>query len=56
MASIARIQQWKLGQQSGLLEDFVTERSALKSNRRSTDEGRHKRAVVMGCHGAPQLM
>jgi hypothetical protein len=53
MASIARIRQWKLGQRSGLLEDFITERSALEFDRRSTDEGRHRRAAVTGCHAAP---
>jgi hypothetical protein len=43
MASTARIRQRKLGQRSGLLEDFIT------------DEGRCRRAAVMGHHGAPQL-
>jgi hypothetical protein len=50
MASTACIRQW-----SGLLEDFVTERSALESDRRSADEGRRRRAAVMGLHSAPQL-
>jgi hypothetical protein len=50
MASMARIRQWKLGQRSGLLEDFVTERSALESNWHNIDEGRRRRATVMGCH------
>jgi hypothetical protein len=43
MASTAHIQQRKLVQRSGLLEDFVIERSALESDRHSTDEGRHRR-------------
>jgi hypothetical protein len=56
MASTARIRQWKLGQWSSLLEDFVAERSASKSDWRSADEGRRRRAAVMGCHGTPQPM
>jgi hypothetical protein len=56
MASTARIRQRKLGQRSGLLEDFLTERSAPKSDWRSADEGRHRRAAVMGCHDALQPM
>jgi hypothetical protein len=55
MVSMARIRQRKLGHRSSLLEDFVTERSALESDRRNADEGRRMRAAVMGCHGAPQL-
>jgi hypothetical protein len=55
MASTTHIRQWKLSQWSGLLEDFVAERSAPKSDRRITDGGRHRRAVVLGHHGAPQL-
>jgi hypothetical protein len=42
MASTARIWQQKLGQRSGLLEDFVAERSAPESDQRSANEGRHK--------------
>jgi hypothetical protein len=53
IASTGCIQQWKLGQWSGLLKDFVAERSALESDRRSRDEGRRRWAAVMGCHGAP---
>jgi hypothetical protein len=56
MASTTHIQQWKLGQRSGLLEDFVTKRSALESDRRSDDEGRRRRAAVMGHNGAPRPM
>jgi hypothetical protein len=56
MASTARIRQQKLGQWSGLLEDFITERSAPESDQRSADEGRRRRAAVMGCHSAPQPM
>jgi hypothetical protein len=47
------IRQRKLGQRSSLLEDFVTERSALESDRHSADEGRCRQAAVMGRHGAP---
>jgi hypothetical protein len=55
MASTACIRQWKLGQRSGLLEDFVVKRSAPKSDRRSADEGRCWRVAAMGRHGTPQL-
>jgi hypothetical protein len=55
MASTAHIWQQKLGQWSGLLEDFVTERSAPESDRRSGNEGRRREAAVMGRHNAPQL-
>jgi hypothetical protein len=54
MASTARIRQRKLGQWSGLLEDFVTERSAPKFDRRSANEGRRRQVAVMGRHSAPQ--
>jgi hypothetical protein len=54
MASTTRIRQRKLGQRSGQLEDFITEQSAPKSDRHSADEGRRRRAAVMGCHGALQ--
>jgi hypothetical protein len=54
MASTVRIRQWKLGQWSGLLEDFVTEQSALEFDRRSADEGTHRRATMMGRHNASQ--
>jgi hypothetical protein len=53
MASMARIRQWKLGQRSSLLKDFIAERSAPKSDRRSADEGRRRRAAVMGRHDTP---
>jgi hypothetical protein len=43
MASTARIRQRKLGQRSGLLEDFIAERPTLESDWRSTNEGKHKR-------------
>jgi hypothetical protein len=55
MASTARIHQQKLGERSGLLEDFFIERSAPEFDQRSTDDGRRRRAAVMGHHGAPQL-
>jgi hypothetical protein len=50
---MARIRQWKRGQQSYLLEDFIAKRSALESDRRSADEGRCRRVAVMGRHDAP---
>jgi hypothetical protein len=56
MASTARIWQRKLGQQSGLVKDFITERSAPESDWRSDDEGRRRQAAVMGCHDAQQPM
>jgi hypothetical protein len=53
MASTARIQQWKLGQWSGLLEDFIVEWSDLESDQRSIDEARRRRAAALGRHGTP---
>jgi hypothetical protein len=50
---MARIRQQKLGQWSGLLEEFITEWLAPESDRHSGNKGRRRQAAVMGRHGAP---